>query len=343
MFVIGHLSGACCRGGCFCVAFIPRRGGRTPPLLFDGHHRLLQRTGADDARPKPDLHPKPKFLSLTAFVAQHGHVDDRWRQHHITLEDGACRGAVRAGKGHVKAQCSLLEGIGRNLKGDHGVLDAGFDLHRENTCCLTGPRHDEVAHGARAGIVCVSVGDVQTFRAVTDGPFKGRSLFIKQREGDGRCCVSNHEAATQTFFLGHGHDQVHVLKGQSVGQGQVPRGADQARIHGHFTEQLNVEEHRCAVFSFHAQQGSLEHTVVIQVRNARGDLRRRIAWKARERHTGGQGNTGPRRRVDASHVGSKPGARRIQHLHGTLQFDDRGGCTHVLDDGTKVKPAHGVH
>ena len=93
------------------------------------------------------------------------------------------------------------------------MLDAGFDLHRENTCCLTGPRHDEVAHGARAGIVHVTVGDVQTFRAVPDGPFKRRPLFIQQREGHGRCCVSNREAATQAFFLGHGDDQVHVLKG----------------------------------------------------------------------------------------------------------------------------------
>ena len=103
MLVIGHLSGAGCRRRSFCVALNPRRGGRTPTLLFDGHHRLLQRTGADDARPKPDLHPKPEFLSLTAFVAQHGHVDDGWRQHHIALEAGARRGAVRAGEGHVKA------------------------------------------------------------------------------------------------------------------------------------------------------------------------------------------------------------------------------------------------
>ena len=115
MLVIGHLSGAGCGGRCLCVAFIPRRGGRTPALLFDGHHRFLKRTGADDACAKPNLHPKPKFLSVTTFVAQHGHVNDRWRQHHITLEDGACRGAVRAGKGHVKAQCSLLKGVGRNL------------------------------------------------------------------------------------------------------------------------------------------------------------------------------------------------------------------------------------
>ena len=223
------------------------------------------------------------------------------------------------------------------------MLDAGLDLHRENTRSLTGPRHDEVAHGACACIVCVVVGDVQTFRAVPDGPFKGRSLFIHQRECDGRCCVSYREAATQAFFLSDGHDKVHVTKGQSVWQSQVPRRADQARIHGRFAEQVNVEKQRCAVFSFHAQRRSLEHTVVIQVGDARGDLRRSIAWKARERHACGQGDTGPRRRVDASHVGSKPGARRIQHLHGTLHFDDRGGCTRVLDDGTKVKPAHGVH